>query len=387
MSRRHREILTAFLTLVLSSQVFSSERDHAARTAQLRYRLVEVFRVLPDGRQENLGPRSINDRGDVLATGSLRDNSNDPSPGTASSSPRTFIWRGGRVVTELVSPDASYPDVEARRINNRGEVAGTRVLYDPGYTARLAFVWRHGRFMDLGSLPAPNAIWSFASSINDWGEVAGYTIDNDFNFYAVPFRWYRGRASRLQIDPALSANALDINNFGQVVGYSSPGPYDPYDGPYGGYVAGRKGPVHFLESLPGSQSMYPEAINDRGQVIGTTGDRAVLWEDGTVLDLGTLPGATSARATAINVFGTIVGYAITASGGDPIAMIWREGEMRDLNEMIVDDDLDASGVHFTFASDINNLGWIAATGKDGSRPPDEQYRGFLLIPVKWKHRH
>jgi uncharacterized membrane protein len=344
---------------------------------------VEVFRVLPDGRHEELSALSINDRGEMLVAGSLRDSSNDPFPAPYPT-PRIFIWRGGRVITELASPDSTLRDVEARRINNRSEVVGSLVLYDPGFTARRAFLWRHGRFMDLGSLPGPLAGWSFAWSINDWGEVAGFTVDNDIDVYATPFRWFRGRSSRVPIDPALSASALDINNLGQVIGNSTPGPYDPYDGPYGGYVAGRKGPVHFLESLPGSQRLSAVAINDRGQVIGTAGDRAVLWEDDTALDLGTLPGASSSRAVAINVFGTVIAV-VTYPSGDSTATIWRDGEMRDLNEMIVADDAGGSSVHLESASDINNLGWIAARGKDASRPPDEQYRTYLLIPV-WKYR-
>jgi probable HAF family extracellular repeat protein len=381
MSRRHTAILTAFLTLVLSTQVFSSDSAHAARTAELQYRLVEVFRVLPNGQHEDLRALSINDRGDVLAAGSLRDTSNDPVfslPG-----PRMFIWRGGRVVAELVSPDPRLPDVEARRINNRREVAGSRVWYEGGFTERRAFVWRHGRFIDLESLPGPPAQFSFAWSINDWGEVAGYTVDDDISLNTTPFRWFRGRSSRIPIDPELSATALDINNLGQVIGNSRlPGPLFT---PVGGYVAGRKGPVHLLESLPGSERMSAVAINDRGQIIGTAENRAVLWEDGTVLDLGTLPGASSTSAVAINVFGTIVG-AVTYASGDTTAMIWRDGRMRDLNEMIVGDDPSASSVYLLSASDINNRGWIAARGKDASLPSGEQDRTYLLIPV-WKHRH
>jgi uncharacterized membrane protein len=383
MSRRHTAILTAFLTLVISTQVFSNERAHGGQTAQLRYRLVEVFRVLPDGQHEDLLVRSLNDRGEVLAAGSLRDASNDPFPGSYPE-PRIFIWRDGRIVTELVSPDPTLPDVNARRINNRGEVAGFRVLNDPGFTVRLAFIWRDGRFTDLPLLPGSIDNWSLAWSINDWSEVVGTSVDNDANVYATPLRWFRGRVSRVPVHPALSAGAIDINNLGQVIGSSSPGPYEPYDGPYGGWVAGRKGPVHFLESLPGSERMDPVAINDRGQIIGAAGDRAVLWEDGTALDLGTLPGASSTRAAAINVFGTVVGWVIHASG-ETTAMIWREGEMRDLNEMIVSRGSSGSSVHLLSASDINNRGWIATRGRDASRPVGEQERTYLLIPV-WKHR-
>jgi uncharacterized membrane protein len=381
MARQHTAILTAFLAVILSTQVFSSERASAARTAELRYRLVEVFRVLPDGQRESLLPVSMNDRGEVLVTGSLRDASNDPPwirPGR-----RAFIWRGGRVVSELVSPDSSLPDLEVNRINNRSEVVGSRVLYDIGYTLRQAIVWRHGRFTELTSLPGPDALWSYAFAINDWGVVGGATVDNDIDVYATPYRWYRGRSTRVPIDPALSASVRDINNLGQVIGDSRPGPHQPYEGPYGGFIADRKGPVRFLESLPGSERLTAVAINDRGQVIGNAGNRAALWEDGTALDLGTLPGASSTSAVAINIFSTVVGV-VTYASGDTTAVIWRDGELRDLNEMIAADDPNASGVHLVSVSDINNRGWIAARGTDASRPGG-QYT-YLLIPA-WKHRH
>jgi uncharacterized membrane protein len=385
MARRYTAILTAFLTLVLSVQVIAKDRHQPARTAELRYRLVEVFRALPDGGREELSPLSINDRGEVLALGSLRVTQTGDPFIDGYPRPRNFIWRNGRVITELVSPNPAFPDVESRRINNRGEVVGSLSRYDPGYSVRTAFVWRRGHFTELQGLPAPLGDYYVASaeSINEWGEIAGTTVDNDIDVFATPFRWYRGRSTRVPVDPALSASAVDINNWGQVVGNSVPGVYEPYAGPYGGYLADRKGNVHFLESLPGSERMSPIAINDRGQIIGAVDDRAVLWEDGAVLDLGTLPGASSARAAAINFFGTIVGRVAYASG-DTTAIIWRDGEMRDLNELVAGNDPIGSSVHLVSASDVNNLGWIAARGTVDA-PPNTRGRAYLLIPV-WKHR-
>jgi probable HAF family extracellular repeat protein len=68
-----------------------------------------------------------------------------------------------------------------------------------------------------------------------------------------------------------------------------------------------------------SPIVYPVSfhliINDRDQVIGAAGDsltdfHAVLWEDGTVEDLGTLGGAAS-YGSSINNASLIVGQAIT----------------------------------------------------------------------------
>ena len=53
-----------------------------------------------------------------------------------------------------------------------------------------------------------------------------------------------------------------------------------------------------------------DAVNDRGQVVGTTGGlegRAFLWENGKRIDLGALPGDTHSEAYDINQHGAVVG--------------------------------------------------------------------------------
>ena len=65
------------------------------------------------------------------------------------------------------------------------------------------------------------------------------------------------------------------------------------------------------------------AINDRGQVIGSSGsmfvndrgdtignsESAFLWQNGTMTDLGVLPGDNRSSAVAINNRGQIVGVS------------------------------------------------------------------------------
>ena len=68
--------------------------------------------------------------------------------------------------------------------------------------------------------------------------------------------------------------------------------------------------MSFLPQLsPGNSVAY--AINNRGQIVGfsftNNGEgHAVLWDDGTVMDLGTL-GGRSSTALAINDRGDIAG--------------------------------------------------------------------------------
>jgi uncharacterized membrane protein len=71
------------------------------------------------------------------------------------------------------------------------------------------------------------------------------------------------------------------------------------------------GKISALPSLPGAQESRAESINDAGQIVGTSGGRAVLWQNGRILDLNAhLPkdsGWVLKDATAINNHGWIVG--------------------------------------------------------------------------------
>src|SRR5690349_15625110 len=69
----------------------------------------------------------------------------------------------------------------------------------------------------------------------------------------------------------------------------------------------------------GGSSSFPSAINNRGQVVGYSfppaiATHAFLWEDGTMIDLGTLTqGSYYSQAVDINDHGQVAGYSATAS--------------------------------------------------------------------------
>jgi probable HAF family extracellular repeat protein len=120
-------------------------------------------------------------------------------------------------------------------------------------------------------------------------------------------------------------------------------------------------------------------MNSRGQIIGqghTGHQRAVLWEpDGSVRDLGTLPGQTFAGTSRINDHGEIVGWSAGPGGTESWrAFLWTEDEgMLDLNDL-----LDASGRRWDLeiASGINESGQIIASGW-----LDGHHGAVLLTPV------
>jgi probable HAF family extracellular repeat protein len=107
------------------------------------------------------------------------------------------------------------------------------------------------------------------------------------------------------------------------------------------------------------------AINNAGWVVGwsgsPTGIHALLWRDGTVLDLGTPAGAQHSKATAINDTGQVVGYAYSIDERlDARAFIWQDGSFRDLGAL-------ASSDTTVRASAINNLGQVVGySGTDQS---------------------
>jgi probable HAF family extracellular repeat protein len=89
-----------------------------------------------------------------------------------------------------------------------------------------------------------------------------------------------------------------------------------------------------LGHLSDEENTEPAAINDAGQVVGSSispnGDRhAFIWANGVMRDLGSL-GAASI-ATGINASGQVIGETYVSGG--PHAFLWQNGTMRDLGTL------------------------------------------------------
>ncbi len=106
-----------------------------------------------------------------------------------------------------------------------------------------------------------------------------------------------------------------------------------------------------LGTLGGSLSAA-NGINDAGQVVGYSRtashtEHAFLWDDGEMIDLGTLPGPSYSEARSINNAGQVVGFSGSDDGS---AFIWdSSGGMR---------YLDGIGDTESEARDINNSGQV-----------------------------
>jgi probable HAF family extracellular repeat protein len=187
------------------------------------------------------------------------------------------------------------------------------------------------RIVDLGAGDNSNA-----TAINDRGHIVGQRESG-------PFLWRDGQF--IDILPAGEfGNVTDINNRDEVVGTHS------VSGVTHGFLW-RAGVVTDLGTLPGGEESFASAINDFGDIVGSSSRHAFRWRDGVMTDLGVLPGASDSGAADINVFGVIVG----GSGG--VAVRWApNGDIQPLtttpsSAVAVNDFGDITGTIFDSTSD------------------------------------
>ena len=146
--------------------------------------------------------------------------------------------------------------------------------------------------------------------------------------------------------PASPTLARGINEGGQVVGAYT------LCAVGGGYAFLWDGQINTL--LGGASALD---INDAGLIVGSmnvsgVGTRAYLYQEGQVIDLGTLPGGNFSRGRAINATSQVVGTWGNSVAGDPplAAFVWQDGVMNDLNVQF--------GSSQSEALDINDQGQV-----------------------------
>ena len=344
-------------------------------------------------------------------------------------------------------------------INNLGWVAGASNL--TGDATEHAELWVYGYPIDLGTLGGPNSavLWP---GLNLWGEAVGISDTSDADplnegwscgaFFpashaghiCLGFVWQWG-VGMTEL-PTLGGNngfATSVNNFGQVVGWAENAVHDPtcvypqvlqFEAVIWGPIPGQ---IQQLPNYPGDPDSASTGINDKGQVIGISGicqnavgnqsaKHALLWQHGTVTnlgnlggmawntpmainnrgqivgfsdlkgdqdgqdpnfhaflwtkergiqDLGTLPGDAISEALGINEQGQVVGVSYGAGFTNPRAFIWQNGVMTDLNTLIPSN----SSLYLQVGQEINDLGEIVGDATDQSTGKNP---AFLLVP-RW----
>lgn len=191
----------------------------------------------------------------------------------------------------------------------------------------------------LTPLPAlPGDVSSVALGINNQGEVVGDSrTDNPLPpaaslqsrdlrpYYAQAVLYLNAQPQPLGIAPGLQASSASaLNDRGQIVGTSSPiGPG------FGSQIAflWQNGVRTELSGLTAAMG-----INASGQIVGTAKNHAAVWQQGVVTPLPGLAGDEPSRANAINQGGLIVGR----DDSNPIvgeAVTWSNGAVQDLGKL------------------------------------------------------
>jgi probable HAF family extracellular repeat protein len=343
-------------------------------------------------------------------------------------------------------------------ISPNGLISGSAPATDGSAHATL---WYQRFRLDIG-IPGLGGSNSIAFGVNASGQAVGGAETNhrdpmgaDFcgfrayglstsDFVCAPFLWQRGVITPLPTLGGNNGTASQINRWGTAAGEAENTTLDP-DCPHKLQfkpVTWVNGAIHELPTHPGDPDAVAYAINDKGQVVGSSGTCAdfnpnlqlslhplhpILWEpDGSAIDLkglggtgygfanlainlnnrghvvGTsdLPGDVYghaffwSRKGGIKDLGTLPGDvrsgAVSINDSDTVvglsldpdfnarAFVWQNGVMHDLNSLVSTRDW-----YLTSATSINDDGQIVgfAVNKRTGEP-----HGFLATPRNGEHR-
>ena len=302
-------------------------------------------------------------------------------------------------ITDLAGLDGS--DARANSVNEWGMAAGYANV--EGNEERQAMVWVFGEATPLGTFGGRNSsvLWpgqnetglvvgiaqtSKPQTRGDGWSCRGFFPAPDASRYTcLGFVWESGKMQRLPTLGGDNSFATGSNNRRQVVGWAENRTPDPTcqvpTDPQFRAVVWDLAANRTIELLPFGQdsTSAATAINDHGQVVGISGDcdqsigrlsarHAVLWDNGTVRNLGNLGSLSWNTPTAINRRGDmIVGFANEA-GADPAsprlrAFLWtsRDGVCPKLPGTDLCDlgTLDAGGTAQAWS--VNDRGQVVGT--------------------------
>lgn len=338
------------------------------------YRTINLG-VLP-GRASS-GARAVNDRGTVVGwSGSA----------TTFAQDRAFIYARGQMTEIAPLPGDTYS--QAYGINSSGVVvgaSGTTINPPSTYLPKNSFIYTNGALTAVSGFSGTDN-FTYAKDINDAGTIVGYWYSGSGikAYYTYP----GGISFYASVSGPTPQFVNAINNQGVAVGSSS-------GSGRAAIYAPSQYTVEITPLLPGFSGARSTArgINDHNEIVGAFSDdflysRAFLYHNGTLTNLGTLPGDETSRAHAINNSATIVGES--GAGATARAFVHHGGAMHDLNALA--NPVAAGFSRLLSASAINNRGWIVGSGTSAV---DGLPRAFLLMPsddfersiLQWKDDH
>jgi probable HAF family extracellular repeat protein len=266
-----------------------------------------------------------------------------------------FVWSNG-TMTDLGTLGGNFSSGNA--INLSGEVVGSAQT-KAGTTD--AFLWNGSKTTDLTTTALSGLSGASVAGINDSGQIVGTDADGNTGL-SQPFLDSNGKITQLPLpsyasaSPATGCSAGMINNNGMVLG----GCDDPSSDEHG--VVWQNGTVTDLGTLGGPQT-GAAALNNLGQVVGwsqtsTDADHGFLWANGKMTDLG------------LNFFPAAINDNDVIVGGN---QIYSGGTLQNLNNLIPA----GSPYQINYAVAINDNGQIVANAYDTAT---NQNHALLLNP-------
>jgi probable HAF family extracellular repeat protein len=271
-----------------------------------------------------------------------------------------FLWRDGELTRLQALPWSGNSDASAYGINNRTQVVGE--ASENGHIGHRPFLWDDGDVRDIGALTNFPSVG--AADINTLGVIVGDAQDTGRRAY-VQFGSHVRMLEPLPSGPGYTT-AVRINEVGLICGtaWTATGTHA---------VVWRRGHVRDLGVPANADSTTGLALNNFGDVVGESqaGEfssvrRPIWWHRGQITELPLFASAQyeGGSATGINDAGLIVGVNLTLNGAIP--MLWWNGQMYNLNDLVRADDPLRGVAQLQFAQAINNRGQILVQGTDAN---------------------
>jgi probable HAF family extracellular repeat protein len=256
------------------SEAFAAAINHAGLVAGYSTTpggLTRAFLWTPGGRDGSVGNPQMRDLGTLGGDSSQAYGINQSGQITGfaqtTKNERAFRYSNG-VMTDIGGSLGGLPNSFGYAINSAGHVAGA--AYNASYNVPHAFYYNGSTTVDLGTLGGSGAV---ALTINDWNEIAGYSVTADGFDHA--FRYSGGVMRDLGTLGGNYSYANSINNSNVIVGGSF---VDAADTIYHAFIIVSNTLVDLNTQVDSTGAGWvlteARAINDVGQIAG------VGWKQG-----------------------------------------------------------------------------------------------------------